>query len=167
MTNIRRYWEPGYTYFITHVTHNRAPLLVGNIDLWHESIRFVEGLMKFELVAWVLLPNHIHLLIERGDSDMTNLMKRLKLKFSGSYRARYHHNSGRVCQYRFWDHKIKDQRDYDNHLDYIHYNPVKHGSVSVPKDWPYGSFHFYYDKGYYADDWGIKEAIKMEGSFGE
>jgi putative transposase len=74
---------------------------------------------------------------------------------------------GRVWQNRFWDHLIRDARDYDNHFHYIHYNPVKHGYVNDPFKHEYSSLHKYYKQGFYDRDWGVREEIEIKGDFGE
>jgi putative transposase len=121
----------------------------------------------FEIIAWVVLPNHFHLLIDPVDNNVSTLMKRVKLSFSTCYRKRVGARSGRVWQYRFWDHIIRDQSDLNRHVDYVHYNPVKHGFTKSPFGWEYSSIHEYCKQGYYPDDCGIKEPLKFEGTFGE
>ena len=167
MTNIRRFWDSGYPYFLTHVTHDRAPILIDNIDLWHEAIRFTMGILPFELIAWVVLPDHVHLLINTDKSDFSYLSKRMKMKFSGQYRARHKFRAGRVWQYRFWDHKIRDENDFRKHFDYIHYNPVKHGFVTKAIEYKHSSFNKYYNEGYYPADWGVNESPDLSGDYGE
>ena len=167
MTNIRRYWEFESPSFMTHVTYDRKPLLIDNIDLWHESVNFVKTLKEFEFITWVILPDHLHLLIDSGAGDLSYLMKRVKMKFSGLYRSRCELKSGRIWQFRFWDHMIRDEDDFRNHIDYIHYNPVKHGLVTRPGDWEHSSFMEYYKQGYYGEDWGIKGPGGLDGLYGE
>jgi putative transposase len=167
MTNIRRFWDIGHLYFVTHVTYRRMPILIDNIDLWQDAVVFTKDIMSFNLMAWVVLPDHIHILIDPIASDLSYLSKRLKMKFSGQYRARHHYHSGRVWQYRFWDHKIRDENDFKKHFDYIHYNPVKHGLVMQPIEYEYSSFKKYYDTGYYSADWGVNESPNLSGDYGE
>lgn len=143
------------------------PLLIDNIDLWHKSVKFVKDIKQFELIAWVILPDHLHLMIDFGIGDLSYLMKRVKMKFSGLYRSKWKLKSGRIWQFRFWDHMIRDEDDFRNHLDYIHYNPVKHGLVVRPGDWEHSSFKEYFTQGYYAEDWGIKKPGEFDGSYGE
>ena len=106
-------------------------------------------------------------MIDSGTGDLSYLMKRVKMKFAGLYRSRWKLKSGRIWQFRFWDHMIRDEEDFRNHIDYIHYNPVKHGLADRPGDWEYSSFMEYHKKGYYGEDWGIKEPGSFGGSFGE
>jgi putative transposase len=167
MTNIRRHFQTGNLYFLTHVTSSRLPILVNNFDLLWRAIDASRVKHPFDLIAWVVLPDHMHLLIDPLQCDLSGVMRKIKLVFSTKYRESIRLASGRVWQNRFWDHCIRDQKDFNRHVDYIHYNPVKHGLVSAPGDYSYSSFREYRDQGYYSDDWGMREAIVTEGLFGE
>ncbi len=94
-------------------------------------------------------------------------MHDLKLSFGAYFRKENNLYSGRVWQSRFWDHIIRDQQDYNNHIDYIHYNPVKHNYTMSPFEWDYSSIHEYKRSGYYQRDWGKIKMINFEGDFGE
>jgi putative transposase len=167
MTNIRRYPEKGSIYFLTHVTYNRQSILVANFDILWESLLEAKSEYAFDLIAWVVLPDHFHLLIDPRECDLSKLMRKIKLTFSGKYRRKYELMSGRVWQYRFWDHIIRDQDDMNRHIDYIHYNPVKHGLVNFPSDYKNSSFSTYFDRGIYTSDWGVRENFVFDGDFGE
>ena len=167
MTNIRRYFRPGNVYFLTHVTHERIPILVDNSDLLWQALQSANSNLPFDIMAWVVLPDHFHLVIDPVDNNLSSLMRRVKLSFSTNYRKRVGERSGRVWQYRFWDHIIRDQANLSRYVDYIHYNPVKHGLAKNPLEWEYSSLHKYFKEGYYPDDWGMKEPLKIEGIFGE
>ena len=167
MTNIRRYYKDGNIYFLTHVTCNRDPILIDNFDLFDESIRSLKMKNKFDIFAWVVLPDHFHMIINPFKEDLSVLMKKLKLKVSARYRIRNKSTSGRIWQYRFWDHIIRDQNDLNKHIDYIHYNPVKHNLVMSPFEWKYSSVHEYRNEGYYNDDWGVKDRLTFKGEFVE
>jgi len=75
--------------------------------------------------------------------------------------------SGRVWQNRFWDHIIRNQEDLNRHIDYIHFNPVKHGFVKSPFDWSHSSIHKYHAEGFYTRGWGLIDTLKFKGEFGE
>ncbi len=167
MGNIRRYKYPGYVYFLTHVTVERLPILLENFDLLWDSIISTKAKSPFDLMAWVVLPDHMHLLVDPLDHDISDLMRRLKLSFSARLRRRTGSEYGRVWQYRFWDHVIRDQDDLNRHIDYIHYNPVKHGLVRNPADFAYSSYRDYLAGGYYPEGWGECEVITFDGDFGE
>ncbi|MFH2089742.1 MAG: transposase [Pseudomonadota bacterium] len=152
---------------MTHVTQNRDPLLIDNFDFLRQAISSVQMKLPYELIAWVAIPDHFHLIIDPDVHDFSGLMRRIKLSFSAHLRKREGVDCGRVWQYRFWDHIIRDQDDLNRHIDYIHYNPVKHGLVASPFDHPYSSIHEYRKRGYYRDDWGTKEEIIFDGKFGE
>ena len=165
MTNIRRYYKEGQVYFITCVTHNRKRLLIRNIDLFWESISAVKKKLIFDILSWVIIPDHFHMIIDPKDSNLSDIVKRIKLSFSKKYSFEQKSITGHIWQYRFWDHIIRDQKDLNKHLDYIHYNPVKHNLVKTPFEYEFSSLEKYKD--YYSEDWGAKEKLEFDGEFGE
>ena len=167
MTNIRRFFRENDITALTHITYKRAPILIDHFDMLKNSIDITLAKTSCTLHAWVVLPDHLHMIIEIANTDISRLMRSMKLRFSMLYRKRVGMRSGRIWQYRFWDHIMRDEDDYRKQMDYIHYNPVKHGLAVRPLDWEYSSFRDYHREGYYADDWGIREAINFEGEFGE
>ncbi len=167
MTNIRRYFKPNDLCFFTHVTYDRKPLLVEHFDLLQASIERCRDELGLILVSWVVLPDHMHLLVDTDSMDISGTIKRLKQSFGAKLRSRQRQKSGRVWQYRFWDHIVRDQQDLNHHTDYIHYNPVKHGLVDNPVDWPHSSFHHFQERGLYQSDWGVKVEPDTSGEFGE
>ena len=146
MTNIRRHFQPNEIVFMTHVTFKSMPVLVENSGILHQLLEIIEKISSVQIIAWVILPDHFHLLADIGDEDISRLMTKVKLSFSTKYRISKGIKSGRVWQYRFWDHIIRDQDDMNRHIDYIHYNPVKHGYVGKPGDWEMSSFRKYSDE---------------------
>ena len=167
MTNIRRYFRDGQICFLTHVTHTRAPILLDNFDLLWKAFEETGILESDRLLAWAALPDHVHMLLDPKGLHVPNLVRRIKLKFSASYRTKLGLSSGRVWQYRYWDHIIRDQTDFNNHVDYIHYNPVKHGLTCDPFSYEYSSIHAYFKRGVYARDWGVNEDPTVPGDYGE
>jgi putative transposase len=165
MTNIRRIHCPGYPYFITNITKNRWPFLIDNVDLFWEAVNNIKNRIPFELYAWVILPEHFHLLVYPQDGNISDFMNRLKMSVSMNYRKRCDYLGGPIWQHRFWDHIIRNDEDLKRHLDYIHINPVKHGHVKRAHDWPHSSIHLFKDD--YPEDWGCAEEIKIDGDFGE
>jgi len=133
----------------------------------------VRGRFPFTIDAVCLLPDHIHCIwrLPDGDADYSVRWKEIKRLFSRSYidqvnpgdlrnESRVSRGEAAIWQRRFWEHLIRDEEDYSRHLDYIHYNPVKHGLVQRVSAWPWSSFHRYVSMGYYEMGWG--EAIKKE-----
>ncbi|MBU8933681.1 MAG: transposase [candidate division Zixibacteria bacterium] len=167
MTNIRRHFKPNDLCFFTHVTYNRKPVLIDHFDLLWASIEHYSAEEDFDLIAWVVLPDHMHMLVETSSRNASDVMKRMKQSFGAKVRSRLKLKSGRMWQYRFWDHIIRDQDDLNQHIDYIHYNPVKHGLAHCPADWSYSSFPQFQKKGIYQPDWGIKLVPDTDGQFGE
>jgi putative transposase len=166
MTNIRRYFRTNDISFLTHVTCGRAKILVDNFDIFWESVAWQQQQFNLDVWAWVVLPDHFHILLSAGDADISMIIKKMKLSFSSKYRKIINKQSGRVWQYRFWDHIIRNQDDLNTHIDYIHYNPVKHGLVTKPGQWSYSSFGDYVKQNLYPPGWGERE-IGFKGEFGE
>lgn len=152
MTNIRRYLNEGNIYFLTHVTYNRQNILINHFNLLWESINRYQQKANFELIAWVVLPDHIHMIIDPKENNLSTLMKKIKLSFSMKCLKEQNLKSGKVWQNRFWDHIIRDQNDMNRHIDYIHYNPVKHQVINSPFEWKYSTINEYKNKGYYQSD---------------
>ena len=118
-------------------------------------------------MAVCLLPEHLHCIwsLPEGDADYSKGWKEIKRKFTRGYllevgpggernASRVRRGEAAVWQRRFWEHTMRDEGDLNRHLDYIHYNPVKHGLVKNVSDWPWSSFHRYVREGCYAEDWG-------------
>ena len=117
------------------------------------------------LSAWVILPDHFHFVLDIGELSLSEIMHDFKIAYSRRYRDKY--GPGKVWQNRFWDHIIRDENDMNKHIDYIHYNPVKHGLVNNPFGYAYSSLSEYAKAGFYAADWGVKGAKDIVGDFGE
>jgi putative transposase len=167
MSNLRRHYATGIYYFVTTITINRAPILAQNIDLYQKAIKRTCQRFDIEIPAWVVLPDHLHLIIDSKTSNLSEMMKVFKQDFGFLYRQRIGTRTGRIWQLRFWDHVIRDQDDMNRHIDYIHYNPVKHGIVLAAREYPHSSFVDYVRQGFYQLDWGETEEISPKGEFGE
>jgi putative transposase len=164
MTDYRRNRIPGGTYFFTVNLYDRqSQLLVRHIDILRDAVRKVKAGAPFHVDAWVVLPDHMHCMwtLPEGDSDFSRRWQAIKAAFSrrmpvGEYVSPSSSNKGErgIWQRRFWEHTIRDARDYATHMDYIHFNPVKHGLVTEVATWPYSSFHRCVAKGVYPPDWG-------------
>jgi putative transposase len=150
----RRARSPGATYFFTIVTFQRQLIFHDPIavDVLRSAFRDGMARMPFQIDAIVVLPEHIHCLwtLPEGDADFSTRWRLIKGNFSRhcpmEYQqarsdARLRKGEKAVWQRRFWEHQIRDEADFVHHYDYIHFNPVRHGLVERPKDWPYSSFH--------------------------
>ncbi len=162
MSKLLRFHDNRTNYFITSVTKNRQPYLLNNYFLLSKIFEEFEREYNINILAWVILNDHFHFIIDVRENNLSNIMKRIKLKFSHIYRKKYNLYRQTIWQSRFWDHIIRDEADMNNH---IHYNPIKHGLVTKPFDWKYSSIHEYKDN--YPDDWGVQSEIKIRGDFGE
>ena len=156
--NFRRYYIPNSIVFITQVVHNREPIFKHeqHMELLRSTLRRVKQLHPFMMLGYVFLPDHFHLLIRpTGESNFSQIMHSFKPNFTKAYKQAIGvTGSMKFWQKRFYDHIIRDEVDLHHHLDYIHYNPVKHGLVTRPEDWPHSSFLVWKDKGAYSDRWG-------------
>ena len=172
----RRAKIKGGSYFLTlNLMDRKQDLLTQHIDLLRQSIRKVKQSHPFHIDAIVVLPDHIHILmtLPADDYDYSKRIMLLKSAFSRQLpktesisRSRSSKAERGIWQRRFWEHFIRDEKDYINHVNYIHYNPVKHGYVARPVDWLYSSIHSYIRNGVLKSNWGSNQPI-MPGSFGE
>jgi putative transposase len=167
MRNVRRYFTAGNIYFLTHVTYLRAPILVANRDLLEGAIEKHRTAEPFDLIAWVILPDHWHFVVDVRHNRPDVLMKKIKLSFASLYRRREGMPSGQVWQNRYWDHVIRDKRDLNQHIDYVHYNPVKHALALSPAAYEHSSFREYVREGSYDESWGTVDSLHFGDRFGE
>jgi putative transposase len=176
MVNYRRNRIPGGTFFFTVTLRDRrSRLLVEQIDSLRETFRIVCRQLPFRIEAIVVLPDHLHTIwtLPSGDDDFPGRWKAIKGRFTAMLRkggvplSCNAKGEYLLWQRRYWEHTICDDRDLQRHVDYIHYNPVKHSLVSRVVDWPFSSFHQYVRLGRLRPDWGGAEAVGPEGEFGE
>jgi putative transposase len=150
MPNYRRNYVPGGTYFFTIVTDHRRKLFdtPKKLDLLLNTIRQVQRSKPFELLAYCLLPDHIHLLIKfpEGDSDFPIRMREVKRLTTLWMREELKGDVESIWQDKYWEHTIRDERDLQIHFDYIHYNPVKHSLSQRFDGWKWSSFRDYFDE---------------------
>ena len=118
------------------------------------------------MIAWVILPDHFHAVIDNPDGDTAKIVQRVKLSFSLQFQ-RVSDWNGPIWQHRYWDHIIRSGKDLARHVDYIHYNPVKHGLTDSPGQWRLSSFSRYLRIGHYPGDWGMASIDSGDGLFGE
>jgi len=168
MSNYRRRSQPGGTFFFTVVTAERRPLFSDNAARAYlrAAISTVQAEQPFKVSAIVLLPDHIHCVwtLPENDADYSARWSCIKRLFTKQWIAdhrteaaisqtRRGHRECGVWQKRFWEHRIRDEADMIHHVNYIHYNPVKHSLASCPHAWAYSSFHQWVKEGYYREDW--------------
>jgi putative transposase len=168
----RRARATGGTYFFTvNLADRSAVPLIRHIAALRESVRRVRRAHHFDIVAMVVLPDHLHAIwtLPEGDADYPLRWSLIKAGFSRSVpheefictsRLRKHERG--IWQRRYWEHQIRDDEDLRRHVDYMHFNPVKHGHVSHAVDWPYSTLHRDIERGWVKSDW----AGVTDGGFG-
>jgi putative transposase len=165
----------GSVFFFTVVLAERpSRLLLEKIERLRQTYRVVQQRRPFETVAVCVLPDHIHAIwaLPEGDADFSTRWSLIKSGFSrgSDSKPRSASKVGKrekgIWQRRYWEHAIRDDADLERHVDYIHFNPIKHGYVTRVADWPHSSFHRYVEHGLLAPDWG-GDIRDIQGSFGE
>lgn len=172
MPNYKRYYLNNHYVFITVVTYNRKPILVKNIDLLRECFKQAINVYDFEVFGSVIMPEHFHIIIRPNNiDDFSNIVGSIKKRFSYNLNekfvdkniseSRMKRSERGVWQRRFYEHIVRSDEELYKILDYIHFNPVKHGQVKCVKDWEYSSFHKFVKRGNYEINWGsCNEDIK-------
>lgn len=166
MATFRRSLTPGGTYFFTVTTHRRQhaltdPQIYAALKM---AIQRVKTSHPFDIEAFVLLPDHLHCIWRLPPGDMNYAMRWSMIKRQVSQAVRDRLAEGVTAsrrkrrelglwQRRFWEHQIRDEHDLRRHIEYIHFNPVKHGYVRRVRDWPYSSFHAHVRQGLCSIDW--------------
>jgi len=176
MVQYRRNLIKGGTYFFTVTLLNRqSKLLVEQVNILREAVKLTKQRYPFEIIAWVVLPEHLHAVWQLPADDCN---------YAGRWRAIESHfvqalkkqnikvdmrpdGSALVWQRRFWEHTIKDENDLRRCVDYCYINPVKHGLVKAVADWPYSSFHRDVKHGIYPNNWAGDDVADNASEFGE
>jgi len=165
MSNYRRNRVPGGCYFFTVnlLERHQNSLLIDEIELLRKVVKQVKDNHPFHIDGWGVLSEHMHfiLTLPQGDDDYPRRVRLIKTLFSKGLPkteqrsfVREGRNERGIWQRRYWEHTIRDDRDYAAHMDYLHYNPVKHGHVAHVKAWPYSSFHKLVGMQIYPENWG-------------
>lgn len=169
MSKYRRWRVEGGTYFFTVVTYERRPILTTDLgrSCLRTAIDEIRGRHPFEIIACVLLPDHLHVVwqLPHGDVDYSTRWRQIKTRFTQLFsqnavrapfpnasRSKRHEHS--IWQRRFYEHTVRDEADLKRCVDYIHINPVKHRLVSRVCDWEWSSFHRFVGEQEYDLDWG-------------
>jgi putative transposase len=180
MPNYHRAIIPGASYFFTVVSFHRRPILCEPEirAALHEAINWVRQVRPFTIDACVLLPDHLHTIwtLPAGDADFATRWQSIKRRVSRQSAgflldatllnaSKIKRREASLWQRRFWEHCIRDDEDFVQHMDYQHYNPVKHGLVERVQDWPYSTFHRHVKAGVYPANWGGQaEPINIAGA---
>lgn len=167
----------GASYFFTLSLAERQnnDLLTRHVHVLRQAFADVRARHPFAMEAVVILPDHLHALwrMPEDDGNYALRWRLIKARFSRQLprgeqisHSRAAKGERGIWQRRYWEHQIRDEHDWGRHVDYIHYNPVKHGLVTRPTDWPYSSLHRFVREGRMPADWGAS-AVALAGGFGE
>jgi putative transposase len=172
MVNYRRNFVPGGTYFFTVALRDRrSQQLIQSIDLLRQAFRVTHRAKPFQIIAIVILPNHLHTIwtLPSGDMDYPGRWKAIKSNFTRNLEKagipveKRKDGSALVWQRRYWEHTIRDVGDLNRHIGYIQINPVKHGYVQRVADWSFSSFHRYVRLGAYPSVWaGVDDDLDYD-----
>ena len=165
MRTYKRAKIKGGCYFFTVNLAKRQGnnMLVQHVDILREAFKRTQEDHPFKMDAVVIMPDHLHCIwsLPEGDDDFPMRWSLIKARFSRQIKtgevvskSRQRKGERNIWQRRYWEHVIRDEADYFRHVDYIHYNPVKHGYVDAVKDWQYSSFHRWVADGNYPMNWG-------------
>ena len=170
MSNYIRDKTQGGCYFLTfNLLDRKSSLLLTHIDKFRDAYAKTIQHHQFKLDAMVVLPDHVHIMITLppNSDNYAVIVASIKSQFSRQINkteaitlSRQAKRERGIWQRRFWEHRIRDDADYRQHMDYIHHNPVKHGYVTNPQNWQYSTLHKLIKKGVYPADWGTDENDK-------
>lgn len=175
MPNYKRLFIQNSYLFLTIVTYNRNPILVDNINILRQAFKNTKKNYDFEILASVILPEHLHLIIiPKNIREYPKIIHSIKYYFSKNVQniggivippyvlseSKIKKGEKGIWQRRYYEHTIIDEEDLYKHLDYIHYNPVKHGVIENVKDWEFSSFDKFVEMNNYDIDWGSIEDVK-------
>jgi putative transposase len=164
----RRATVPGASYFFTLITYQRQRLFSdpSNVERWHRAVAKVQRARPFVVEAEVVMPDHLHIIwtLPETEADYATRIWLIKTAFTKGQlsrigfgtvnESRARKGERNVWQRRYWEHVIRDEKDFQAHVDYIHINPVKHGLVERPCDWPHSTFGIWLERGVYDPWWG-------------
>lgn len=172
----------GRAYYFTVVTYNRMPILTTEptSEILTHAWNIVTKRFPFTTLALCVLPDHLHTIwtLPENDDNYSLRWKEIKRQFTKRYltevgpgelrsQSRLKRGEAAIWQRRFWEHTITDDDDLARHIDYIHFNPVKHGLVEEVADWQWSSFHRYVLEGVYNPEWGQACEFVEGNKFGE
>lgn len=166
MSNYRRVFIQNSYVFLTVITYHRCPILVKNIELLRKAFKNVRKIYAYKIIACVILPEHLHIILyPEKIEEYPKIISSIKHYFSANLdikavdltNSKVKKREKGVWHRRYFEHTIISEDDLNKHINYIHYNPVKHGLVSSVKDWEYSTFHKFADINKYDLHWGSIE----------
>lgn len=155
--NYKRLFIENTYVFLTVVTYKRKKILIDNIEILRKSFNVCIKKYNFEVFSIVVMPEHIHMILKPDNiAEYPKIVGCIKSYFTKNVNIEYSINNSRessIWQRRYWEHTIRDEKDLYRHLDYIHYNPIKHGYVKSANEWKHSSFGKFVKMKYYEPNW--------------
>ena len=177
MSRYRRSLTAGGTFFFTvNLADRKSRLLVEEMDRLRRAFELARTRFSFRTIAYCVLPDHLHTVwrLPENDADFGLRWGVIKRAFSRGLPASGARSGSKIAkrekglwQRRFWEHQIRDDEDLRRHVDYVHFNPVKHGHVKFVADWPHSSFHTYVERRILPADWAGAGVDADVATFGE
>lgn len=165
MSNYKRYYQKGSYYFFTLVTYQRCRIFTNEncIKEFKLSLHKIKNKYPFTIIAYVILPDHLHFIWKLpNDEDYSLRWRLIKRDFSMKLNSKKNaRNEKFIWQRRFWEHAIRSENELQKYMNYIHYNPVKHGLCDLPSMWAHSSFEYWVNKNLYAKDWSADSIVKL------
>ena len=162
MSEIRQFTSHANSYFVTCKTAKNNPLLIEHIDEFKEVLSQVHAETPFNIIAWVLLPDHFHMVLEIKEDSVSTLLHMITDAVNQLIDI-----PENIWNTDFFVFRINNQNDLNRCINYTHYNPVYHEYTAAPVDWQYSSFDKYYKEGLYPEGWGVASKITFTGEYGE
>ena len=163
MSNYLRYFINNNPIFITMVTYKRMNILINNIELLRKSFEITKKYYSFDIIAICVMQNHIHMIISLDiTKELPQIIRTIKQNFTKLIPAEYYpidisesmkkRNEKGIWQRRYYDHVIRNENDLCKHIDYIHFNSIRHYNIA-PKDWQFSSFRKFVKNKFYENNW--------------
>jgi len=177
MPNYRRNYVPSGTFFFTvNLADRGSDLLIREVETLRTAIRKTLRTKPFHIDAWVILPEHMHCIwtLPEHDTDYSGRWRAIKMRFTKALLnaelkpPEAVAGDGReIWQKRFWEHTIRDDKDYRAHMDYVHFNPVHHCLTDHPARWAHSTFQKCVERGFYDPSWAAPAEPDRLSGMGE
>ncbi len=146
MGNIKRHFEPGYSYFVTTIMQERRPIFADEkmCRILLATVEYFKLILDYKIYAYCIMPDHLHLILHPcGKYELSYIMQMIKGSFVRKFN-KMSNLSGQVWQKRFYDESIRDANMLMQKMEYIHNNPTRKNLTASPENYLYSSYHHYF-----------------------